>query len=79
MFLGILLLKRRWVPNAPCGVESCNLSKTVWRRIKLFLMHRVELKVISLVKCSGSLSRWFLMHRVELKVSFSSHHGTTSF
>ncbi len=53
------------VPNAPCGVESDGgLGKNI--ADCLFLMHRVELKVLAGL---GLVSSWlqFLMHRVELK------------
>ena len=53
------------VPNAPCGVESC-LDPSKFVHVGVFLMHRVELKDVSLVGLENILPL-FLMHRVELK------------
>ena len=59
-----LLLHR--VPNAPCGVErEANQINSLNR--EMFLMHRVELKVILLKSLHLVLPASFLMHRVELK------------
>ena len=53
------------VPNAPCGVES-KYFRYCTNILRLFLMHRVELKVSFLLGFK-LLPPQFLMHRVELK------------
>ncbi len=39
---------QRPVPNAPCGVERTLRVRPCWGTSPRFLMHRVELKVVSL-------------------------------
>jgi hypothetical protein len=57
------------VPNVPCGVESSvALSPTPCPALHLFLMYRVELKVL-VCHILNNCPFWFLMYRVELKVS----------
>ncbi len=43
------------VPNAPCGVESQTL-KGKHIRVVVFLMHRVELKVLQILVSEGLLN-----------------------
>ena len=57
-----------WVPNAPCGVESRTLFVCGFTP-RMFLMHRVELKVFNPMQITRKVNR-FLMHRVELKGVF---------
>ena len=54
------------VPNVPCGVESI-VPLVKPKREKVFLMYRVELKVLLSVFVNV-MSSLFLMYRVELKV-----------
>ncbi len=57
------------VPNAPCGVESSYTESKSASLKAVFLMHRVELKVMGFFGFFATLlGDWFLMHRVELKV-----------
>ncbi len=53
------------VPNAPCGVER-NVNFYTVLYLRVFLMHRVELKGIFSSPALRGLAL-FLMHRVELK------------
>ncbi len=62
---GRLLLEEHLVPNVPCGVER-NFHRNCVECPHLFLMYRVELKVLSLCLISN-IALPFLMHRVELK------------
>ncbi len=62
------------VPNAPCGVESSSLI-SLSSPDGVFLMHRVELKGLTLKPSRVRLLR-FLMHRVELKEK-KLHRTTT--
>ncbi len=61
----VLSTNKICVPNAPCGVESLDLTREEFER-EMFLMHRVELKgTDGFLSLTASVS--FLMHRVELK------------
>ena len=53
------------VPNVPCGVES-GITSLLDLVFLLFLMYRVELKVITKLSYLLFVST-FLMYRVELK------------
>ena len=48
-------LPKRWVPNVPCGVESDITVRSPYP-LGLFLMYRVELKVLSSLKRRQGIS-----------------------
>jgi len=55
------------VPNVPCGVERLFFKLLHLARKTLFLMYRVELKVIQRKFPDFTEFSKFLMYRVELK------------